>query len=76
MVQNGYFEEIYHFNETPIFDKVTVSIIIFKFIKSKDKSEKLKVAKYFANQKLTPENLFNLLFIKYWHEILTHLRHQ
>jgi adenine-specific DNA-methyltransferase len=26
MVSNGYFDEIYHFNETPIFDKVTVSI--------------------------------------------------
>lgn len=60
MVQNGYFEEIYHFNETPIFDKVTVSIVIFKFIKSKEKSEKLKVAKFFANQKLTSETLFNL----------------
>ena len=60
MVQNGYFEEIYHFNETPIFDKVTVSIVIFKFIKSKEKREKLKVAKFFANQKLTSETLFNL----------------
>ena len=34
MVDNGYFEEIYHFNETPIFDNVTVSIVIFKFIKN------------------------------------------
>ncbi|GHT24788.1 hypothetical protein AGMMS4957_18420 [Bacteroidia bacterium] len=25
MVEHGYFEEIYHFNETPIFEKVTVS---------------------------------------------------
>ena len=60
MVQHGYFEEIYHFNETPIFDKVTVSIVIFKFIKSKEKNEKVKVAKFFANQKLTTETLFNL----------------
>lgn len=60
MVQHGYFEEIYHFNETPIFDKVTVSIVIFKFVKSKQKSEKIKVAKFYANQKLTSETLENL----------------
>jgi adenine-specific DNA-methyltransferase len=60
MVQNGYFEEIYHFNETPIFDKVTVSIVIFKFVKSKQKTDKIKVAKFYANQKLTSETLANL----------------
>ncbi|MDI9335682.1 MAG: N-6 DNA methylase [Gammaproteobacteria bacterium] len=60
MVQNGYFEEIYHFNETPIFDKVTVSIVIFKFIKSKIRKEKIKVSKFYANQKLTNETLYNL----------------
>ncbi|MEN9912448.1 MAG: hypothetical protein RI956_892, partial [Pseudomonadota bacterium] len=70
MVQNGYFEEIYHFNETPIFDKVTVSIVIFKFIKSKQKKDKtcteqsrsIKVAKFYANQKLTNETLQKLKF--------------
>lgn len=60
MVQNGYFEEIYHFNETPIFDKVTVSIVIFKFVKSKQKTDKIKVAKFYANQRLTSETLKNL----------------
>lgn len=61
MVQHGYFEEIYHFNETPIFDKVTVSIVIFKFVKSKQKTDnKIKVAKFYANQKLTSETLENL----------------
>ncbi|MDR1810469.1 MAG: N-6 DNA methylase [Prevotella sp.] len=53
MITNGYFDEIYHFNETPIFDKVTVSTIIFKYIKSKQKSAKIKVAKYYANQRLS-----------------------
>ena len=62
MVQNGYFEEIYHFNETPIFDKVTVSIVIFKFIKNKNISDKIKVAKFYANQKLTFETLQKLKF--------------
>nr|HPH72660.1 N-6 DNA methylase [Paludibacteraceae bacterium] len=60
MIQNGYFEEIYHFNETPIFDKVTVSIVIFKFIKSKETKDKIKVSKFYANQKLTNETLYNL----------------
>lgn len=60
MVQHGYFEEIYHFNETPIFDKVTVSIVIFKFVKSQQKANKIKVAKFYANQKLTSETLENL----------------
>lgn len=62
MVSNGYFEEIYHFNETPIFDKVTVSIVIFKFVKSKQKTGKIKVAKFYANQKLTDETLNKLKF--------------
>jgi adenine-specific DNA-methyltransferase len=60
VVQNGYFEEIYHFNETPIFDKVTVSIVIFKFVKSKEKKDKIKVSKFYANQKLREETLQNL----------------
>lgn len=60
MVENGYFEEIYHFNETPIFDKVTVSIVIFKFVKSKNKSNKINVSKFYANQKLTTATLYNL----------------
>ena len=62
MVSNGYFEEIYHFNETPIFEKVTVSIVIFKFVKSKQKSKQIKVAKFYANQKLTDETLNKLKF--------------
>lgn len=53
MIENGYFEEIYHFNETPIFDKVTVSTIIFKYVKSKEKKNTISVAKYHVNKKLT-----------------------
>ncbi|MCZ2356316.1 MAG: Eco57I restriction-modification methylase domain-containing protein [Bacteroidia bacterium] len=68
MVQHGYFEEIYHFNETPIFDKVTVSIIIFKFVRSTtltnqtyaERSRSINVAKFYANQKLTSETLEKL----------------
>lgn len=54
MMQNGFFEEIYHFNETPIFEKATVSTIIFKYRKSKISVLKnIKVAKYYSNKKLT-----------------------
>jgi adenine-specific DNA-methyltransferase len=53
MVQKGYFEEIYHFNETPIFDKVTVSIVIFKYVKGQKKKDTINIAKYYVNQKLT-----------------------
>lgn len=61
MVLNGYFEQIYHFNETPIFDKVTVSVIIFKYIKSKSyKKEKIELKKYYSSQKLTSNILTSL----------------
>jgi len=65
MVSKGYFEEIYHFNETPIFDKVTASIIIFKFIKIdnttyKNNIKNIKFTKYYSNKKLTLEKLDNI----------------
>lgn len=60
MVQNGFFEEIYHFNETPIFDKVAISTVIIKYIKGKKKQNTIKVSKYYANKKLTIEVLDKL----------------
>ena len=61
MLEQGYFEQVYHFNETPIFDKATVSTIVFKFIKSLKKSDKkVKIAKYFKNKKLNEQILHNL----------------
>ncbi|MFK8301622.1 Eco57I restriction-modification methylase domain-containing protein [Capnocytophaga stomatis] len=60
MVQNGYFEEIYHFNETPIFDKVTVSTVIFKYVKNCVRKEKIQISKYHSNKKLNNEILENL----------------
>jgi adenine-specific DNA-methyltransferase len=56
MLRNGYFSEIYHFNETPIFEKATVSTIVFKYIKTKQKSEKkITIVKYYKNRQLTTE---------------------
>ena len=61
MVQNGYFEEITHFNETPIFEKATVSTIVFKYIKSKkNHNKKIKLTKFYANRKLTGEIIDNI----------------
>lgn len=40
MIENGHFESIYHFCETPIFDQVNSSIIIFKYIKTKKYAQK------------------------------------
>jgi len=61
MLDNGYFEQIYHFNETPIFEKASVSTIVFKFIKSSKKTnKKIKIAKYFKNKKLDKNILNNL----------------
>lgn len=58
MMKNGHFESIYHFNETPIFDNASVSVVIFKFIKAKSyKKSHIDVVKYFKNKKLTPEIL-------------------
>lgn len=47
MCQNGYFTEIYHFKETPLFEGVTASFIIFKYIKGNNKNNKnIKLYKY------------------------------
>lgn len=62
MIDNWYIEKIYHFNETPIFEKATVSTIIFKFVKSKKRNNTtIKVAKYFNSKKINNEILDNLL---------------
>jgi adenine-specific DNA-methyltransferase len=61
MMQNGFFEAIYHFNETPIFEKATVSTMVFKYRKSKKTAPKnIKVAKYYSNKKLTESILHRL----------------
>ena len=52
MCQNGYFTEIYHFKETPLFEKVTASFIIFKFIKSNQQRNEIKLYKYNKEKRL------------------------
>lgn len=36
MCQNGYFSDIYHFKEAPLFHGVTASFVIFRYVKSKE----------------------------------------
>lgn len=58
LVNNGYFTDIIHFNETPIFDNVASSILIFKFIKSQSSSsqnKKINFVKYNSTQRLNDE---------------------
>lgn len=62
MVSNGYFSDIYHFSETPIFKGVATSSVIFKYIKTTKKpSSKINVAMYESKESLTTEILDNLL---------------
>ncbi len=58
MVKNGYFEKIYHFNETPIFSNATVSVVVFKYIKSQTiKKETIEITKYYKNKALSSDIL-------------------
>lgn len=60
MCANGYFTEIYHFKETPLFEKVTASFIIFKFVKSKQKKDTITLYRYNKDKGLpTKEELDN-----------------
>ncbi|MBR4315250.1 MAG: Eco57I restriction-modification methylase domain-containing protein [Lachnospiraceae bacterium] len=60
MCQNGYFTEIYHFKEAPLFEKVTASFIIFKFVKSKEKKDTITLYQYNKEKGLpTKEELYS-----------------
>ena len=57
MLEHGYFENIYYFNETPIFKGVTISLVIFKYVKSKHKNHAIKCVKYLAKKRLSSDEL-------------------
>lgn len=60
MCANGYFSEIYHFKETPLFENVTASFVIFKFVKSKEKRSIINLYSYNKDNGLpTKEELYN-----------------
>ena len=74
MCQNGYFTEIYHFKETPLFEKVTASFIVFKYVKSKKKKGSIKLYKYNkekglpTSEELADRSCFNLVSIPHFQE--------
>lgn len=41
MCKQGYFESIYHFKEAPLFEKVTASFVVFKYIKNNQQKNSL-----------------------------------
>lgn len=61
MARNGYFQSIYHFNETPIFPKVASSIVIFKYIKStqhpEGRQDRIRICKYYSKSRLDKDAL-------------------
>ncbi len=57
LLKNGYIKEIYYFNETPIFENVNISFVIFKFIKNTKTKNIISVTKYFSKKKLNAETL-------------------
>ncbi|QTM00575.1 Eco57I restriction-modification methylase domain-containing protein [Mannheimia sp. ZY171111] len=63
MLDNGYIEQIISFNESKIFDKVTSSNIIFKYIKSENKNNQIvKITRLTKNKKITPKFLDDILY--------------
>lgn len=57
---NGYITDVVHFCETPIFDKVSSSIVIFRFVKDTGKNAtrpRVKVHKYNSKRRLTEADL-------------------
>ncbi|MBO8465938.1 MAG: N-6 DNA methylase [Bacteroidetes bacterium] len=53
MVRNGYFSEIYHFKEAPLFENVCASFMIFRYVKTKKSSApKIKLFKYINEKKI------------------------
>lgn len=74
MCRNGYFTEIYHFKETPLFEKVTASFIVFKYIKSKEKKESIKLYRYNkkkglpTKEELADRSCFDIVAIPHFQE--------
>jgi len=74
MCQNGYFTEIYHFKETPLFEKVTASFIIFKFVKSKERKDSIKLYRFKkekglpTSEELLDRSCFELFTIPHFRE--------
>lgn len=74
MCRNGYFTEIYHFKEAPLFEKVTASFVIFRYIKSKQKRDTVNLYHYKKERglptavELADRSCFELIAIPHFKE--------
>ena len=59
LLENGSITDVYHFNETPIFNGVKVSLIIFRYVKGV-KVDKVNVYKHNSTRKMTENDLQNI----------------
>lgn len=59
MATNGYFSDIYQFKETTLFEGVTSSFVIFRYIKTDKKEPNIKLHKYDKKNKPSFEELQN-----------------
>lgn len=61
MVESGYFEKIYLFNETPIFDNVRVSTVVFKYVKGRAKERKVDLVKINLSKQINSKTLDDII---------------
>lgn len=68
LLNKGFISDIYHFSETPIFDKVASSIIIFKYIKCSvtHADQTINIYRYSSKKKLVKADLSNIHDNKLW----------
>lgn len=65
IIRNGYFSEIYHFKEASLFEGVNASFIVFRYIKSQNRSKDISLYHYKNTSSPTKEELVSLsAFIK------------
>lgn len=74
MCRNGYFTEIYHFKETPLFENVTASFVVFRYIKSKQRRKSISLYRYNKEkglptaEELADRSCFDLIRIPHFKE--------
>lgn len=57
MAQNGYFSDIYHFKEAPLFDGVCASFVVFRYVKSSRRQDSIILHRYNKKGAPSPEEL-------------------
>lgn len=73
MCRHGYISELYHFKEAPLFEKVTASFVIFKYVKTRDKKDTIDFYMYNkqgkpAEDELSSKGCFDKLVIPQFRE--------